>query len=96
MSSRLKRIFEVSKTVTTIGLIVVAIALFLLGMTLGTRFRYSQFAAVTFGLVPALLVIFPLIRGRYGEKVTFGQWATVVFLSALFATVINNVLSRFS
>lgn len=81
-----------TKTATA-GIIALAVAVFLSGVALGLRFGYSQFAAVSFGLLPALLVAFPIVRERSGGKMTFVQWFGILFVSLLFATVINNLLA---
>ncbi len=80
-----------------IGLAVGAASLTLIaGVALGLRFGYSQFAAVSFGLLPAMLFLFPVMRERSGGKLTFGRWLATVFLIALFAAVFNNIIMRFT
>lgn len=79
-----------SKTATA-GLIGFAIVVLICGVAFGLRLGYSQFAAVGFGFLPAMLVLFPVIRARSGGKLTFLQWLVVVFMSLLFAVVINNL-----
>lgn len=79
-----------SKAVMAI-LIVLAVGILGGGVVLGLRFGYSQFAAVSFGVLPALLVIFPVVRERSEGKLTFAQWVGMLFISLLFAIVFNNL-----
>lgn len=75
----------------TAGLIAVAFAILASGVTLGLRSGYSQFAAASFGVLPALLVIFPIVRERSEGQITFVQWVGMLFISLLLAIVINNL-----
>lgn len=65
------------------------------GVWLGSRHGYSQFAAVSFGLLPALLVLFPVIRERSGGGLTFAQWLGTLLLIAFFAASFHNIIRRF-
>lgn len=76
---------------TTAALIAVALAVLAGGVALGLRSGYSQFAAVSFGVLPALLVIFPVVRERSEGQITFAQWVGMLFISLLLAIVINNL-----
>ena len=77
----------------TVGLVFIALVVLIGGVTIGLRSGYSQFAAVSFGLLPALFVIFPIVRERSKGKVTFMQWVVMLFMSVLFAVVVNNIVS---
>lgn len=71
-----------------------AIVLFA-GVWLGSRHGYSQFAAVSFGLLPALLLMFPVIRERSGGKLTLARWMGTLLFIALFAASFHNIIRRF-
>ena len=71
-----------------------AIVLFV-GVWLGSRYGYSQFAAVSFGLLPALLVLFPVIRERSGGRLTLAQWFGTLLFIAFFAASFHNIIRRF-
>ena len=73
------------------GLIGLAVMILGGGLTLGLRSGYSQFASVSFGLLPALLVIYPIVRERSAGEVSFLQWLGILFLALLFAIVANNI-----
>lgn len=75
------------------GLVAIALVVLIGGVTVGLRFGYSQFASVSFGLLPALLIIYPIVRERSQGKVTFMQWVVMLFMSTLFAVVVNNIAS---
>ncbi len=79
--------------VATAGLIVVALVVLIGGVTFGLRLGYSQFAAVSFGLLPAMVILFPVVRERSGGKLTLAQWIGILFITTLFATVFNNLLA---
>lgn len=49
-----------------------------LGLFIGRQLGLSQFAAVGVGLVPALLLLFPVIKRWGGERLSFGLWLLVV------------------
>lgn len=71
-----------------------AVVLFV-GVRLGSRYGYSQFAAVSFGLLPALLVLFPVMRERSGGKLTLAQWLGTLLFIAFFAASFHNIIRRF-
>lgn len=72
---------------------IIALVVLIGGVALGLRLGYSQFASVSFGLLPALLIIFPIVRERTQGKVTFVQWVVMLVMSVLFAVFVNNIVS---
>lgn len=62
------------------------------GVALGRRAGLSQFFAVGVGLVPALLLVFPLVKRMQGSKLSFAQWSLTVGGVALAATLIYGLL----
>lgn len=80
-----------NQLLVTLGAAVVLFA----GILLGSRYGYSQFAAVSFGLLPALLVLFPVIRERSSGKLTFSQWLGTLLLIAFFAASFHSIIRRF-
>lgn len=83
-----------SKTMTA-GVIAAAAALLAVGIMLGLRIGYSQFAAVSFGLLPALLVLYPVVRERSEREMTFAQWLGTLLVITLFAASFHNIIRRF-
>jgi hypothetical protein len=63
-----------------------------LGIFLGRSFGLSQFAAVGIGLVPALLLLFPVIRRWAGESLTFGRWLLIVAGILIAGTLVHLVI----
>ena len=60
------------------GLLILAIVVEFLGIFLGRFLGLSQSAAVGIGLVPALLLTFPVIRHWYGGRLSFKLWLLMV------------------
>lgn len=84
-----------SKTATLILSVLAAAALLAAGVWTGLRFGYSQFAAASLGIAPALLALFPVVRERSGGAMTFAQWAGTVLFIAFFAAAFHNIIARF-
>lgn len=61
-----------------VGLLIAAVAAEFLGIFLGRSFGLSPFAAVGIGLVPAMLLVFPIIRHWYGGRLSFKLWVLMM------------------
>lgn len=77
-----------SKTTVAIYLLAAAGVLFG-GAALGGYAGLPQVAAVGVGLLPALLLAFPLVRRLYRNRLSFGQWALVVVVMSAAAVVVG-------
>lgn len=84
-----------TKTANQVLALLSAAAVLIVGVWLGLRFGYSQFAAVSFGLLPALLVLYPVVRERSGGGMTFARWLGTVLFVAFFAASFHNIIRRF-
>jgi hypothetical protein len=60
------------------GLLILAIVAEFLGIFLGRFLGLSQFAAVGVGLVPAMVLAFPVVRHWYGGRLSFVLWLMIV------------------
>ena len=75
----LDRSYEVNMSSTKIfGLLILAVSMEFLGIFLGRALGLSQFAAVGLGLVPAMLLAFPVIRHWYGGRLSFKLWLLII------------------
>jgi hypothetical protein len=61
-----------------LSLLILAIVAEFLGIFLGRSFGLSQFASVGIGLVPAMLLAFPVIRHWYGGRLSFKLWLLII------------------
>lgn len=75
-----------------LGLLILAIVAEFLGIFLGRYFGFSQFAAVGIGLVPAMLLAFPVIRHWYGGRLSFNFWLMIVAGIIIAGTLIHLVI----
>jgi hypothetical protein len=80
-----------SKTATAVYLLAAACVLFG-GAALGRHFGLGQVAAVGVGLVPALLLAFPLVTRLYNSRLSFPKWALVVVFMSAAALLIGTLL----
>jgi len=78
----------------TIGFICAAILIFVVGVVIAIRFGAEHFTAVSVGLLPALLVLYPTVRLQFGGELSFWQWVAILSLSLVFATLIHNIFGR--
>lgn len=74
-------------------LIAVIVAEFL-GILLGRYVGFSQFAAVGVGLIPAMLLAFPLMKRWYGGRLSFTEWALTIAGMVVAATLIYTVIEN--
>ena len=74
------------------GLLILAIVAEFLGIFLGRSFGLSQFAAVGIGLIPAMLLAFPVIRYWYGGRLSFNLWLLIVASSVVAGTLLHLVI----
>jgi hypothetical protein len=81
----------VSRTTTAFYLLAAACVLFG-GTALGRHLGLGQVAAVGVGLLPALLLAFPLVRRLYRSRLSFQGWALVVFVMSAAALLIGALL----
>ncbi len=77
-----------SKTAMVLYLLA-GVAVLFGGAALGGRMGLPQVAAVGAGLLPALLLAFPLVRRLYRSRLSFGQWAMVVVVMSAAAMIIG-------
>ncbi|MFY9621299.1 MAG: hypothetical protein WAM70_06855 [Pyrinomonadaceae bacterium] len=75
-----------------VGLLIAAAAAEFLGIFLGRYFGLSQFAAVGIGLVPAMLLVFPIIRHWYGGRLSFRLWLLMMAGIIIAGTLVHLVL----
>jgi len=75
-----------------LGLLILAIVAEFLGIFLGRSFGLSQFAAVGIGLVPAMLLAFPLIRHWYGGRLSFKLWLLIIAGILIVGTLVHLVI----
>jgi hypothetical protein len=73
--------------------LVAGIGVLLVGTALGRNLGLTQFASVGVGLVPALLLAYPLMKRRYRGHLSFMVWILVVAGIAVAATLINSVIA---
>jgi hypothetical protein len=59
------------------------------GIALGRQLGFSLFASVGAGLVPALLVAFPLMKQWSGRQLSFRQWVMTVVMITGTATLLH-------
>lgn len=81
-----------SKATAFVYLAAAAVVLFG-GTALGRNFGLSQFASVGVGLVPALLLAYPLARRASGSRLGFATWLLVVACMTAAATLINTLVA---
>ena len=58
--------------------LLVAILVLVGGVLFGRLLHLSEFVSVGLGLVPALLVAFPVVRHWTDRKVTFSRWSIAI------------------
>ncbi|HEX8722707.1 MAG TPA: hypothetical protein VF736_18970 [Pyrinomonadaceae bacterium] len=80
-----------SKTATFFYLLA-AVAVLFGGAALGGRMGLPQVAAVGVGLLPALLLAFPLVRRLYRDRLSFPVWALVVAAMSAVAMLLGAVV----
>ncbi len=80
-----------SKTTTALYLLAAVCVLFG-GTALGRHLGLGQVAAVGLGLVPALLLAFPLVRRLYSSRLSFPKWALVVAFMSAAALLIGSLV----
>lgn len=83
-----------SDKLKTVGLVGAAILVFVVGVSVSIRFGAKQFTAVSTGLLPALLILFPVVRSQFEGELKFWQWVAILSLSLVFATLMHNVFGR--
>ena len=76
-------------TAKIIGLLIIIIAAEFLGILLGRYLGLSQFAAVGVGLIPALLLAFPLMKQWYGGRLSFKVWLVTVAGIVIAGALVN-------
>ncbi|HEX8129780.1 MAG TPA: hypothetical protein VF527_11820 [Pyrinomonadaceae bacterium] len=79
-------------TKATIPYLLAGIGVLLIGTGLGRNLGLTQFASVGIGLVPALLLAYPLMKRWYRGHLSFTVWILTVAGSAIAATLINFVI----
>lgn len=84
-----------TKTANQVSASLGAAAVLIAGVWLGLRAGYSQFAAVSFGLLPALLFLYPVVRERSGGEMTFARWLGTLLFVAFIAASFHNIIRRF-
>ncbi|MCP9494447.1 MAG: hypothetical protein MSG64_08335 [Pyrinomonadaceae bacterium MAG19_C2-C3] len=77
-----------------VGLVGAAILVFVIGVSLSIRTGAEQFTTVSVGLLPALLILFPIVRSQFEGQLKFWQWVAILCLSLVFATLMHNVFGR--
>ena len=75
-----------------VGLLIAAVAAGFLGILLGKYFGFSQFAAVGIGLIPAMLLAFPVIRHWYGGRLSFRLWLLIMAGILIAGTLVHLVI----
>ncbi len=68
----------------------------LCGITLGRLLGYSQFTSVGIGLVPALLLLYPVMKqwhAHYGKRLTFSMRVFAVAIMTLAAVLIQRLIA---
>lgn len=75
-----------------VGLLIAAVVAGLLGIFLGRSFGLSQFAAVGIGLVPAMLLVFPIIRHWYGGRLSLKLWLLIMAGIIVAGTLVHLVI----
>lgn len=80
-----------SVTTTALNLLAAVCVLFG-GTALGRYLGLGQVAAVGVGLLPALLLAFPLVRRLYRSRLSFQAWALVVAVMSAAALLIGALL----
>ncbi len=83
-----------SDKLKTAGLVGAAILVFVIGVIISLGFGTEQFTAVSVGLLPALLMLFPIVRSQFEGQLKFWQWVAILSLSLVFATLMHNVFGR--
>ena len=69
--------------ITLAFFLILAIAVEFLAIFIGDKLGFSQVWAVGLGMMPALLIIFPVMRQWYGGKLRFPVWVlTVIAITA--------------
>ncbi|HEX8495430.1 MAG TPA: hypothetical protein VF658_21645 [Pyrinomonadaceae bacterium] len=63
------------------------------GIALGRHFGLSLFNAVGLGLLPALLLAYPLMKWWYHNRLSFTSWVLAVATIAIAATLINMLVT---
>jgi hypothetical protein len=77
---------------SVIGLSLAAVVVDFLGLFLGRTFGLSPFASVGFGLVPALLILFPVFRWWYQGKLSFSVWLLTVGSLLVTSVLIHRIV----
>jgi len=62
------------------------------GVLLGRLLHFSEFASVGMGVVPSMLIAFPLMKHLTGDALTFKVWAFSVGLGVLSTWLIYLVI----
>ena len=79
--------------ITKIVLLLFAmIGLEFIGILVGRYLGLSQSGAVGVGLLPALLVAFPLVKRRSGDGLNFGVWMIIAFGVVSTGALINYLI----
>ncbi len=76
--------------------VVISVSLLIFELCIIVFARYlglSQFASVGAGLVPALLLAFPVIKWWSGGNFSFTQWSLTIGVMVIVATLIHFVIS---
>jgi len=76
--------------IEVIGIVLLAIIVEFGGILIGRYLGMSQFASVSVGLIPALLLAFPVVR-LYG-RFSFTQWMLTILCIVVFAKLVNSMI----
>ena len=72
--------------------LIAGICFLLGGIALGRYFGLSLFNSVGLGLIPALLLAYPLMKW-YRSSLSFTSWVLVIATIAIVATLINMLVA---
>jgi hypothetical protein len=79
-------------TTKVIGLLIGTIVAEFLGIWLGRYLGLSQFAAVGVGLLPAMLLAFPVLREWMGGRLSFRIWLLITAGVLVAGTLIHLMI----
>ncbi len=64
----------------------------LFGPMLGHALGLGQFAALSVGFVPGMLLLFPTMKRYFSPKLQFTTWCTLILIICAFAFGIHKLL----
>jgi hypothetical protein len=73
-------------------IIAAALGIELFGIWAGTRLGLSQFYAVGVGFVPAMLVVFPVVRDISRRNLRFSSWGLTVTIICIAASLLHLIM----